>query len=1169
MLFRAILIFIATCFILHSNAQQVQLNELMSSNTRIFDEEGDTPDWFELYNPSGQAVELSGWTVTDKRDNPGKWPFPDAVLEADEYLLVWASGKDKDELGFSRTLITQGEEFRYLLPIQAVDNQWTEVGFDDSTWNTGSTGIGYGDADDVTQIPQGTRSVFLRKTFSIADVNAIQELIFDVDYDDGFVAYINGTEIARANVNGFPPAYNALALTDREATIYSGGLPERFRFSNPGGLLLQGENVLCIQAHNISTTSSDFSIIPFLSAVYSETTIEGIAPPDLLKLEDQLFHTNFKISAEDETLYLFDNNGNLIDSLYAGGLPSNISMGVPLGGGALKLYDHPTPGFPNDTPGYDGFVDESIVFSHQGGLINSGSIQLTLSGVSAPYEIHYTLNATEPTLTSPIYSSPLFISSNTVIRAKVFRNGYLPSPSQNKTYLFGVSHDLPVISLVTEPANFYDNENGIYVLGDDYEFDYPHFGANFWQDWERPVHFSFYETDGTLGTSFNAGVKIFGGWSRASDQRSLSIFARKQYGTDEIDYPLFPDLPYENFQAIVLRNSGNDWNNTMLRDGALTGLMHGSGLDYQAFRPAVTYLNGEYWGFYNMREKVNEHFLASKHNLDPDEIDILEGEGITIHGDNQDYQSLINFVSGNNLSSEANYQYVAGQMDIENFIIYQVAQIYFDNTDWPGNNIKFWRPKTGKWKWILYDTDFGFGIWDASNYSKNTLAFALQSNGPGWPNPPWSTLLFRRLVQNVSFRNDFVNRFADELNSRFLPPRVQQRIDTLANNISTEINAHYFRWGGNAAFWSNQVSNMKNFAALRPLRVKQHILSVFNLPAFHKVFIQNNEPEKGFVRVNRLTIKESNWSGDYFEEVPIKVIAVPEPGFSFSHWSGDSFSTNAEININMKSAMTLKPHFISSEGEDVKIVVNEINYQSSETLDTDDWIELYNPNTGSVNLSGWELKSSVNAGSFTIPDGTLLNGNGFLVIASDEAKFKSNYPELENIIGSFGFDLSADNDIIKVYNKSGNLKDSVAYQSTPPWPDHANGTGATLELIEPSLDNALPESWASLNENGSPGISNQFSPPPFSGENIEDLKFYPNPFIDEVTISFCVKKETSVRINLYDMKGALIYSLFDGELETGEYRLEENFESLSRGIYLLEFVEGDNNKTVMKWVKGN
>ena len=90
-----------------------------------------------------------------------------------------------------------------------------------------------------------------------------------------------------------------------------------------------------------------------------------------------------------------------------------------------------------------------------------------------------------------------------------------------------------------------------------------------------------------------------------------------------------------------------------------------------------------------------------------------------------------------------------GEIDIENFIIYQVAQIYFDNTDWPGNNIKFWRPENGKWKWILYDTDFGFGIWGNNNYQNNTLSFALQSNGPGWPNPPWSTLLFRRLVQNI------------------------------------------------------------------------------------------------------------------------------------------------------------------------------------------------------------------------------------------------------------------------------------------------------------------------------------------------------------------------------------------------------------------------------------
>ena len=147
-----------------------------------------------------------------------------------------------------------------------------------------------------------------------------------------------------------------------------------------------------------------------------------------------------------------------------------------------------------------------------------------------------------------------------------------------------------------------------------------------------------------------------------------------------------------------------------------------------------------------MREKVNEHFIASKHNVEADEIDILTNNSELVHGKTDDYDDLINFINSTNLSFGQNFDYVEDQIDIDNYIMYQVAQIYFNNHDWPGNNIKYWKHKDGKWKWIIYDTDFGFGSHPSwLDYHFNTLGFALDENGPGWPNPPWSTLLFRKI----------------------------------------------------------------------------------------------------------------------------------------------------------------------------------------------------------------------------------------------------------------------------------------------------------------------------------------------------------------------------------------------------------------------------------------
>ena len=579
-----------------SHAQSIRLNEAVASNSIFRDEDGDFPDWFELHNASSNAVSLNNWTCSDDFEEPGKWIFPDITLDPDSYLKVWASGKDKGDGKVFRTLINQGDEFRYLVPDQAVSSQWTSVGFDDGNWTQGPSGFGYGDGDDATIVPDGTASIFLRKTFSISNAGEVAALILDIDYDDGFVAYINGQEIARSNISGLPPAFNAFSPTDREAQMFTGGLPDRFTIEDIEGLLQNGNNVLCVQVHNVSTVSSDFTVIPFLSAAYTKPTSEGIIPPDILSLAEKgSLHTNFKLSSSGEILYVFDENGSLVDSLLIPELPQNISVGIPAGQpNELLYFDQLTPGAINPTLGYRGISEADIQFSHPGGL--SGPVSLSLSGIEAPATIHYTLDAALPTQSSPIYTGAIPIDSTTVIRARVFQDDFLPSAPQARTFILDASHSLPVLLLTVNPPDFFSEESGIYSYGDTYQAEFPHFGANFWEDRERPIHFALYREDGTLEAAYNAGVKIFGGWSRGLDQRSLSLFARKRYGDSEFDNTFFDHRPYDSYQALVLRNSGNDWNNAMMRDAALTGLLRGADIEYQAYRPMATYINGEYWG---------------------------------------------------------------------------------------------------------------------------------------------------------------------------------------------------------------------------------------------------------------------------------------------------------------------------------------------------------------------------------------------------------------------------------------------------------------------------------------------------------------------------------------------------------------------------------------------
>ncbi|MAR85281.1 MAG: hypothetical protein CL869_03685 [Cytophagia bacterium] len=900
-------------------SQTIRINEAVSSNSNFIDEDGDSPDWFELYNYGNQSVSLKNWTISDKDDIPDKWTFPDISINPDEYLLIWASGKDRGNSNIFRTLINWGDEFKYIIPDSQTPNNWRDPNFDDSDWQTGKSGFGYGDGDDETIIPNGTLSLFLRKTFNLNDVNDIESLILDVDYDDAFVAYINGIEVGRKNIGGNPPFYNSVPYTDHESAIYQNGKPDRITITNFDGIINSGDNIFALQAHNVSNTSSDFTIIPFLSISLKDNNSDiGILPPEILGLNNDNLHTNFKISSEGENLSLYDNNGNKISELNVIGVPTDVSLGISQNNNIVH-FTTPTPGFENSLNFYQGSNLTNITFSHEGGSF-TGELNLSFSGTSGNEVIRYTLDASEPNENSIIYSGPININKTTIVRARVFESGYIPSYTQSRAFIYNVNHTLPIVSLITDPHNLFDNEDGIYVFGDSYDQNYPHFGANFWEDWERPIHFSLYENNSNYETSFNGGVKIFGGWSRGQAQRSFSFFARSKYGSSEINYKLFPQLDYSEFQSFILRNSGQDWLRTSVKDAALTSLLKGTGLDYQSYRPVVTYINGEYWGIYNLREKVNEHFIASKHNLDPDDIDLLTNNSELVHGSSDGYEELINFVSSNDLSIEENYNYVKDRIDVDNYIIYQVSQIYFNNHDWPGNNIKYWKHKEGKWKWIIYDTDFGFGSFPSwLGYNYNTLNFALTANGPNWPNPPWSTLLFRKMVENLEFRNMFINRYADELNSRFLPHRFSNHIDSLINNIKIEIPSHFNRWNSYVQNWNYQdyVNDMKNFSNNRPQFSRNHILSSFNLPNIQNLLLDIENLEMGSVQLNNnLLINENNWSGKYFESVPIKILAIAKSGYSFSHWSDESLFiyedldlNNPELIIDLKHHSKFKAHF--------------------------------------------------------------------------------------------------------------------------------------------------------------------------------------------------------------------------------------------------------------------
>ena len=1169
------------------NGQTVHINEIMSSNDRFLaDDDGDFPDWLELYNSGDVSVDLAGWGLSDKINNPFKWIFPPVSLPPRSWMVVYASSKDRTRIVTHwETVIRRGMLWRYRPGASTIPASWIQPAYDDAGWNRGSSGIGFGDNDDATVI-SSTISVYGRITFTVADSAAVVAMLLDIDFDDGFVAYLNGTEIARANLGqtGVQPAWN-LGASDREATMYRGLPPARFNIANFRTLLRTGVNLLAVQVHNSSTASSDLSMIPYLSLGYMVAPPNPSGPAAELKLKPSQLHTNFAISASGETLTLTRADGMLADSVTIPSSAANIAYARRPDGGARWLFvNQPTPEAANFS---GGFLEDAaaVAVSHPSGFY-SQPLAVTMSCATPGAQIRYTRDGAEPSSNSLLYSGPLGVGKTTVLRARAFASGMNPGPiSTHNFILTPPPQPLPVIALTTDPFNLWDTEYGIYVFGTSYQSADPHYGANFWEDWERPVHIEFCEPGATRGFRQDAGMKIFGGWSRDRPQKSLAFFARGNYGDGDFNYALFPKLPYSSYHSFILRNGANDWDRTFFADGLIHTLVDGIDLEHQAYRPCTVYLNGEYWGLLNMREKINEYYLAQHHGGDPKKIDLLEMNGTVLEGVNDHYVEMRDYIASKDMSVTAHYDEVKTRMDVENFITYQAVQIYVDNRDWPGNNIKFWRPQNpdGKWRWILYDTEWGFGInaygagGNANGYTYNTLAFATSptqtANHHG--NPPWSTLLLRRLLVNPQFKNTFINRFADLMNGNFKEARAVAKVDSLRDLLAADMVKHYEKWRqpvswhpdrlwwGSMSEWYRYIDILRQFGLNRPGYMRAHLLQKFGLQSTCLLRLECVPAEAGEIIMNHfLPVTATPWSGHYFTGVPVTVTAKTRAGYRFAGWEGAVTANESTVTLPMTASTVLKARFEAGQTSPGQIVINEINYKSAAAADAEDWIELYNSGSGAVELCGWHLKDDDDSHDYIFPANTLLEADGYLVVSRDMTKFRSVFPQTPiRLLGNLPYGLSSNGDQVRLFDANLRLIDSVAFGVTAPWPPQANGQGPTLELRGPALDNTLPGSWVASTGYGTPGAQNSGytavnrHPDTEWPDSFTLAQNYPNPFNAETAISFFLPQPARVEINIFAISGRSVRSLHQGVLPAGQHALhwdgrDAEGVAVSSGIYL-------------------
>ncbi|HPR16841.1 MAG TPA: CotH kinase family protein [Candidatus Cloacimonadota bacterium] len=1157
------------------SGQSVCLNEVMSANLfTLSDEDGESEDWIELYNYGSTAINLSGYGLSDNADEPLKWAFPDITLPASGFLTVFASGKDRAFHAHWQTMIDWGDEWRYFVGTQEPPTAWRELDFNDNNWETGPSGFGDGDGDDATEINEIGQdlaySVYIRKTFEIDDVNEVLSGLLHIDFDDAFVVWLNETEIARENIGyigSFPAFMDSVDIRSHEAEIYQGGKPNHYIIADIQTILQNGTNVITIQTNTLDT---DLTMIPILTLGYATPPADSLyvnsyAEPNLLNL-----HTNFSLN-ENESVILADPDGNIVDEVTPGYIPLDFSYGCQPDGTQNHFYfETPTPEITNNEVTAALYFADAPQFYWEGGVYPY-SLNLSFQNIGYGETIYYTLDGSEPNPDSTdtyVYNNPVSINETTVVRALTVKDGFLPSSIVTNTYFIDDAHTLPVISLTTDPHNLWDYYEGIYVKGPNADGSFPYLRANFWQDWEKPVHLELYESDGTLGFEMDGGLKIFGYFSRGHDQKSLAFFARRQYGSEEIPYQFFPEKPATSYESIIFRNSGGDWMKSMMRDGFMQNLLQKTNLSYQAYRPAIIYINGVYWGIQNMREKINEHFFAQNYGADPDNIDMLEENRQVLYGDIDAYDQFMNFVDTHDLSIPANYAQICTRMDVENYISYQAAQILFCNTDWPGRNIKYWREKTAdaKWRWQIFDLDLGLGLTNLASH--NTLAFALRENGPYYPNPDWSTYLFRKLCRNETFVQKLCNRFADYLNTFMEPTYLEAAIDSNFAYLQPEMERHFERWNESYSDWENEHLVMAYFARDRKSYMTQYIMEQFDIPNTFQLNTRILPEEGGTILVNSVEIKDMEWSGDYFDHIPITVTAIPQPGYAFAGWTGDSASSSLSLTIDTEYDVYLEANFTKGNASTSALVINEINYNSAEGFDSGDWIELYNPGDSLVSLSPIHFKDDDEAHDFSPSETVSIEPKGYFVFCRDIPAFSALYPSVQNYTGEFDFGLSSNGDLVRIY-RNDVLLDSLYFGVSSPWPTEPNGNGSTLALKNPFLDNSLAANWAASAEHGTPGAKNedvyQSLNPPLSDKLVLSQN-YPNPFTENTVIEYSIPTAGRVKLNIYNLKGQLVEKLVNevkdegtySEIWTGKSRYDRQ---VSSGIYFCRITHDGKSKT--------
>ena len=642
------------------------------------------------------------------------------------------------------------------------------------------------------------------------------------------------------------------------------------------------------------------------------------------------FHTNFKLTQTTfEDILLADAGGAVIDVIgIVPALPNHSRGRTPNGAAPWAIFSTPSPGLTNGT-GYSNYTTTPSMSLAPG--IYPGSISVALSSLETGVTIRYTTDGSEPTGTSASYSAPIAVNTSTVIRARAFPSSatILAGFTETNSYLIGVSHTIPIVSVSSNQYNSLFN-NGISDITSTIEY---------------------FTSSGAFQFESFGDVNGHGNDSWAYPQKGIDFIVRDQLGyDDEIDYPLFPTKPRAEFKRIILKAAASDnypftggsGGGCHLRDAYIQSLAQTAhmNVDLRTNDHCALYINGQYWGLYEIREKVNDPDYTDYYwNQKEEDLDMLSfWGGLNVrYGSANDWNNLYSFMMATDLSVPANYTTVDTRLDIASVIDYIIINSWSVNSDWINWNTMWWRGRGTpdvKWKYALWDMDNTFNLgqnfsgWPTTDFTANPCDLDENFENAG---PDEGHLdIFNRLMANPEFKQRFVNRYAEMISTYLNCDFALAHFDSIVNHITPEMPNQIARWGGSMAEWQTHLTYMRNQISGRCQYIEdQGIINCYEVTGPFDLTFNVEPANSGTIRFNELNIATYPWTGTYFGDVEGDITATPAGSYEFWYWEVfhsnlTSDSTSSLNSFLIEASDSIVAHFRIIETHQLTFIIEPV-----------------------------------------------------------------------------------------------------------------------------------------------------------------------------------------------------------------------------------------------------